>query len=146
MWFILKRVKRTLVAGLLVLAPIYLAILLLLKAMRSLGTVVGPLEKLLPGWLPGAQVLSLFLVLVLCFLTGLALRTRLGRVTWQQIEKRLFQNIPGYSLLRSLTQRLAGETEGRAWILAAKLRRLGPPELRGLPTFSPPSPGTGWRM
>jgi len=110
-----RSVLRTLVAGLLVLAPIYLAILLLLKAMRSLGTVVGPLEKLLPGWLPGAQVLSLFLVLVLCFLTGLALRTRLGRVTWQQIEKRLFQNIPGYSLLRSLTQRLAGETEGRAW-------------------------------
>ena len=110
-----RSVLRTLVAGLLVLAPIYLAILLILKAMRSLGTVVGPLEKLLPGWLPGAQVLSLFLVLVLCFLTGVALRTRLGSVIWQQIEKRVFQNIPGYSLLRSLTQRLAGETEGRAW-------------------------------
>ena len=110
-----RSVLSTLVAGLLVLAPIYLAILLILKAMRSLGTVVGPLEKLLPGWLPGAQVLSLFLMLVVCFLTGLALRTRLGHVIWEQIEKRLFHKIPGYPLLRSLTQRLAGESEGRAW-------------------------------
>jgi uncharacterized membrane protein len=110
-----KSVLGAVFAGLLVLAPIYLAVLLLLKAMRSLGTVVGPLAKLLPGWLPGAQVLSLFLVLIACFLTGLALRTRIGHATWGQIEKSLFQKIPGYPLLRSLTQRLAGESEGRAW-------------------------------
>ena len=29
---------------------------------------------------------------------------------------------------------------------AAKSRLLGPPELLGLPTFCPPSPGIGWRM
>jgi uncharacterized membrane protein len=110
-----KSVLGAVVAGLLVLAPIYLAVLLLLKAMRSLGTVVGPLAKLLPGWLPGARVLSLFLVLIVCFLTGLALRTRIGHATWEQIEKSLFQRIPGYPLLRSLTQRLSGESEGRAW-------------------------------
>lgn len=105
----------TLVAGLLVVAPVYLAVLLMLKAIRSLSTVVGPLAKLLPAWLPGAQIVSLLLVLVVCFLTGLALRTRLGHATWGQIEKSVFQRIPGYPLLRSLTQRLAGESEGRAW-------------------------------
>jgi uncharacterized membrane protein len=83
--------------------------------MRSLSTVIGPLAKLLPSWLPGAQFLSLLLVLLVCFVTGSALRTRLGRATWSQIEKSLFQRIPGYPLLRSLTQRLAGESEGRAW-------------------------------
>jgi len=110
-----KSILSSVVAGLLVLAPIYLAILLLIKAMSSLSKVIGPLAKLLPAWLPGAQLLSLLLVLVVCFLTGLAVRTRLGRATWGQIEKSLFQRIPGYPLLRSLTQRLAGESEGRAW-------------------------------
>jgi uncharacterized membrane protein len=110
-----RSVLSTLVAGLLVVAPVYLAVLLMLKAIRSLSTVVGPLAKLLPAWLPGAQIVSLLLVLVVCFLTGLALRTRLGHATWGQIEKSVFQRIPGYPLLRSLTQRLAGESEGRAW-------------------------------
>jgi len=110
-----KSALRTFVAGLLILAPIYLAVLLLLKAMRSLIGVVGPLAKLLPGWLPGAQILSLLLVLIVCFLTGLAIRSPLGQAIWEQIEKSLFQRIPGYSLLRSLTQRLAGESEERAW-------------------------------
>ncbi|HXY10636.1 MAG TPA: DUF502 domain-containing protein [Terriglobales bacterium] len=110
-----KSLLSTLVAGLLVLAPIYLAILLLLKAIRSLSTVLGPLAKLLPEWLPGAQILSLLLVLIVCFLTGFGVRTRMGHAIWEQIEKSLFQRIPGYPLLRSLTQRLAGESEGRAW-------------------------------
>lgn len=110
-----RSILSTIIAGLLVLAPVYLAVLLMLKAIRSLSTVVGPLAKLLPAWLPGAQILSLLLVLVVCFLTGLALRTRLGHATWEHIEKSLFQRIPGYPLLRSLTQRLAGESEGRAW-------------------------------
>jgi len=110
-----RSVFSTLLAGLLVLAPVYLAVLLMLKAMRSLSAIVGPLAKLLPSWLPRAQILSLLLVLIVCFLTGLAIRTRIGRTIWEQSEKSLFQKIPGYPLLRSLTQRLAGESEGRAW-------------------------------
>jgi uncharacterized membrane protein len=110
-----KSVLGRLVAGLLVLAPIYLAVLLMLKAMRSLSTVMGPLAKLLPAWLPGAQILSLLLVVIVCFLTGLGVRTGIGHAIWEQIEKSLLQKIPGYPLLRSLTQRLAGESEDRAW-------------------------------
>ena len=110
-----RSVFGTLLAGLLILAPVYLAVLLMLKAVRSLSAIVGPLAKLLPGWLPRAQILSLLLVLIVCFLTGLAIRTRIGHTIWEQVEKSLFQKIPGYPLLRSLTQRLAGESEGRAW-------------------------------
>ena len=105
----------TIVAGLLVLAPIYLAALLILKAVRSLSTILGPLAKLLPQWLPGAHILSLLIVLIVCYLTGVAIHTRIGHATWGSIEKSVFQRIPGYPLLRSLTQRLAGESEGKAW-------------------------------
>jgi len=106
---------KTISTGLLVLAPIYLAALLALKAMESLSVVVAPLYELLPKWLPGARILSLLLVIIACFLTGLGIQTQTGHRVWDLIEKSLFERIPGYPLLRSLTHRLAGETEGTAW-------------------------------
>ena len=71
-----------LVAGVLVLAPIYLAVLLLLKAMKSLTGLVRPLAKLLPEWLPADRVFSLLLVMIISFLIGTAVRTRRGRAAW----------------------------------------------------------------
>ena len=44
-----KSILTSVVAGLLVLAPIYLAVILILKAMGSLNKVLGPLAKLLPA-------------------------------------------------------------------------------------------------
>src|SRR5262245_22608760 len=108
-------VVSTMIAGLLVIVPIYLAVLLLLKAMSSLMGVVRPFVMLLPAWLPAEHVLSFLLVLVLCFLIGVGVRTPFGRSLWERIEKGLFQRIPGYALIRSLTQRLAGESEDQAW-------------------------------
>jgi uncharacterized membrane protein len=110
-----KSVLTTLVAGFLVIAPIYLAALLLLKALKSLIGLVQPIAKLLPAWLPAEQLLALVLILILCFLTGAGIRTRIGRAIWEQIEKSLFQRIPGYALFRSLAQRMAGESEETAW-------------------------------
>ena len=108
-------VVSRLVAGVLVLAPIYLAALLLLKAMKSLAGLVKPIAHLLPQWLPADQILSLSLVLAICFLVGIAVRTPTGRATWERIESSAFQRIPGYSIFRSLTQRLAGEGRDTTW-------------------------------
>ncbi len=108
-------VVSRLVAGLLVVTPIYLAALLLLKATKSLSGLVRPLARLLPEWLPAEQVVSLALVLFVCFLIGLTVRTPTGRAIWKRIENALFQKIPGYELFRSLTQRLAGETHDQTW-------------------------------
>jgi uncharacterized membrane protein len=110
-----KFILKMFVAGFLVVAPIYLAVLVLLKALKSLVGLVQPIAKLLPAWLPGEQLLALLLILILCFLTGVAMRTRIGRALWEQVEKTLFQRIPGYALFRSLAQRMAGESEETAW-------------------------------
>lgn len=103
------------VGGLLIVVPIYLAVLLLLKAMQSLGAVVKPFSMLLPEWFPAEHVLSLLLVLIVCFLIGVATRTPAGRVLRERIEKSLFERIPGYALFRSLTQRMAGKDEENVW-------------------------------
>jgi uncharacterized membrane protein len=108
-------VLTRLIAGVLIVAPIYLAILLLLKAMKTAAGLVKPFAHLVPAWLPADQVLSLLLVLVCCFFIGLAVRTPAGRAARERLEKSLFERLPGYALIRSLTQRLAGETRDQAW-------------------------------
>jgi uncharacterized membrane protein len=108
-------VKNTLVGGLLIVVPLYLAVLLLLKAMQSVMGLVRPLAKLLPPWIPADNLLSLLLVLSLCFLIGLAVRAPMGRALRERLEQSLFERIPGYALFRSLTQRLAGESREHVW-------------------------------
>jgi len=108
-------ITDALITGLLVVVPLYLALLLLLKAMQSLVGLVRPLAALLPDWMPAEDLLSLLLVLVLCFLVGVAFRTRMGRAAGERIEKSLFQRIPGYAVFRGLAQQLSGESRESAW-------------------------------
>lgn len=110
-----RSVGGTLVAGILVVAPVYLGVLLLLKAIKSLAGLLTPFAKLLPEGLPGDQILSLLLVLAFCYLIGLAIRTSPGEAIRSRIEHSVFQKIPGYALFRGLTQRLAGESEDESW-------------------------------
>jgi uncharacterized membrane protein len=103
------------VAGLLIVVPVYLSILLLLKAMQSVVALVKPFAALLPDWLPAENILSLLLVLIVCFFVGVAVRTPAGQAIRERIEKSLFERLPGYALVRSLTQRLTGKGEENVW-------------------------------
>lgn len=108
-------VAQRVIGGLLVVIPIYLAVLVLLKGMKSVGQLVRPFTQLLPDWFPAEQALSLLVVLMICFLIGVVLRTRLGQVARKQVEKGFFERIPGYSLFRSLTQQVAGDNRQNVW-------------------------------
>ncbi len=108
-------ITSTVVGGLFIVVPVYLAVLLLLKGMKTAGTLVRPIAVLVPDGIPAEGLLSLLLVLALCFLVGVAVRTPSGRAARERIEKMFFERIPGYSLLRSLTQRLAGDSEESTW-------------------------------
>lgn len=108
-------IGRCVLAGLLVILPIYLALLLLLKGIASAGQLVRPFTQLLPESLPAQQILSVLLVLVICFVIGLAVRTRLGKLARGRLERSVFERIPGYELLRSLTLQVAGEKNDGIW-------------------------------
>jgi len=108
-------VAKAILSGFLIIVPIYLAVLLLLKAMGSIAKLVRPFTLLLPQWLPAGKLLSLLLVLALCFLIGTAVRTRTGRTIRHRVETRFFERIPGYTLFRSLTHQLAGDTREKVW-------------------------------
>ena len=106
---------KTIVRGALIVIPVYLAILLLLKAAKSVIGIVHPIAKLLPPWFPAADVLSILLVLVVCFLIGLLVHTAIGRSAKKSIEKSVLERIPGYELLRSLGQRATGQSGSSDW-------------------------------
>ena len=108
-------VVSTLVGGIFIVVPVYLAIVLLLKGMQSAARLVKPFAAMLPDWLPAESFFSLLLVLLVCFAVGAAVRTRPGRAVREKMEKVFFERLPGYGLLRSLTQRLAGDTQESAW-------------------------------
>ena len=106
---------RAVLGGFLFVIPIYLAVLLLLKGMKSVAGLVRPLARLLPESVPGDTLLSLLFVLVICFLIGAASHTRAGISLREWIEKAFFERIPGYALIRNLTQQIAGKSENKIW-------------------------------
>ena len=106
---------KALLAGAIVVVPVYLAVLLLLKVAGSLLSVVQPIAALLPESLPAENALAIFLVLIVCLLVGVVVRTSIGHAMWQGFERTLFQRIPGYALLKSLTLRVADDSEGSSW-------------------------------
>ncbi len=108
-------VVSALVGGFVLIVPLYLAVLLLLKAMQSVVGLVRPLASLLPAGLPAENGLALLLVLAVCFLVGVGVRTTIGRTLRERVERSLFERVPGYALFRSLTQRLAGESRETVW-------------------------------
>ncbi len=115
MKFAREFLTSTLVGGLLVVLPIYLTVLVLLKGMQSAAALVRPFTTLVPAWLPAEKLLSLVLVLVVCFSIGVAVRTRIGRALRHHVDRSLLERLPGYTLFRSLTQRFAGEGRENVW-------------------------------
>jgi uncharacterized membrane protein len=115
MKFMREFLQNAVLGGVLVVLPIYLALVVLLKGMQSVVPLVRPFTMLLPDWVPAERLLSLVLVLLVCFLIGVAVRTRLGRRLRERMETSLFERLPGYALFRSLTQRLAGEDRENVW-------------------------------
>jgi len=115
----MKSIRRYLLGGLvtgfIVIVPLYLSILLLLKAMGSIRGLVKPVALLIPDWLPGEDLMAFLLVLILCLVVGIIVRTTAGRAVRERIERSLFERIPGYALLRSLTQRLVGQDRENVW-------------------------------
>lgn len=51
----------------------------------------------------------------MCGVIGTFVRTRPGRAVRERLETSLFARLPGYALLRSLTQRISGQGQDNEW-------------------------------
>jgi uncharacterized membrane protein len=107
--------SEALVRGLLIVVPVYFAVLLMLKGMGSVAKLVAPVAVLIPDWLPAEKLLSLLLVLAICVVVGATVATRVGHGFRTWFEVNVFERIPGYALVRSLTSQVAGQSRENTW-------------------------------
>jgi uncharacterized membrane protein len=106
---------NALVGGFLVIAPLYLTIYILIKAVNLLRGLVHPIAKVIPSTFLGESLVSLLLALVFCLLVGLAVRTSLGRAAWGRVENSFLDRLPFYTVFRGLFQQLAGQSPDQTW-------------------------------
>ncbi|UCG13509.1 MAG: DUF502 domain-containing protein [Deltaproteobacteria bacterium] len=105
-------IKTTIVGGIVVVLPVALATLVLTQAITALGALVEPLTDDLPvktlGGIGVATLSAILLICAICFITGLLIRTRISAIGRDWVEKRLLNRLPGYTIVKSLTQRFSG--------------------------------------
>jgi len=109
MKLIWKFIASTLMAGLLVLLPAYLAILMIAKGVKGLIEMAKPLAQMLPVESEHHAIVAMLMVVAASFLVGLAVRTWPGRPLGRWIDKGLLDRIPGYTFIRSLLGRSLGD-------------------------------------
>jgi uncharacterized membrane protein len=110
-------------AGFVLLLPVVLVLLVLAQLVTTVVDLVAPITELLPvdslGGVGIATIVAILLVLAVLFIAGLLLRSRAGQVLFQAFERRALAPLPGYPLVKSLTQRFAGESMDKRFAPAA---------------------------
>jgi len=108
---ILAFLKATLLGGVIVVLPAWLAAMLVIKALRYLQVFVKPISSHLPQSVAHPRIIAILLLIGLCFLVGVSIQTAIGAKAERVAERAVLEKIPGYTTLRSLASRLSDHAE-----------------------------------
>jgi uncharacterized membrane protein len=103
--------KTTLIGGLLIILPIYVAVLLLAKAVNGLMALLAPVTAQIPAGVQFRQIIAILVLIAICFVVGLIVRTGPGLRAKNAFERAILEKLPGYTFLRGLAKRLTGRSE-----------------------------------
>lgn len=107
--------KATLLGGVIVVFPAWLAVLLVLKALGHLEIFVKPISKHLPGAIGHPRVIAVVLLVAVCFAVGLLIQTAIGERIKSLVERLVLDKIPGYTTLHGFAARLSDSDEGASF-------------------------------
>ena len=106
-------IKTTVIGGLVVIVPVSLIVIIFGDLFDTLMNITQPVAQYLPFTellnTVIVTLLAVLAVLVICFLTGLIVRTSWGISGKDWFERRILNKIPTYSMLKNLTHRFVGE-------------------------------------
>ena len=100
-WFF---IRKSLLGGLTILLPISIIVFFFRWIYQTVTEMIAPFTTVfirafdLPKFV--ADWLSVLAVLVLCFLVGTLVATRLGSWLWQQWEENVMTRLPGYKTVK----------------------------------------------
>lgn len=101
----------TFIGGITVILPIVLFIWLINLMIHLVRAVVSPLSSLFTfdsqNYLL-IDLLALVIVITICFLTGLMMRTKIGSGIYRYIEQKWLERLPVYSSIRDIVRQFTG--------------------------------------
>ena len=107
--------KTSLLGGLIVVLPAWLAVLLVVKALSHLQGFVKPISSHLPESIAHPHIIAPVVLLLGCFLVGLLIQTALGDRIEHTVERRVLGKLPGYTTLHGFAARLSSSDEGKSF-------------------------------
>ena len=103
-------IKTTVIGGLLFLVPLVILIVVLIQAFGLMLQVAEPIGELIPiesiGGVALANIIVVLLILVICFIAGLFATKRVFTRFQDYIESKILMKIPGYALVKGITNSL----------------------------------------
>jgi uncharacterized membrane protein len=108
---ILSFVRTTIAGGILFLLPVILILIVLGKAYVILNGISAPLSRYLSKQVLGFDghiLISLVLLVMACFLSGLLFRTKTVKRWIIALEDKVLVFLPGYSMMKSITSDTIG--------------------------------------
>ena len=100
-----KFLKTTVIGGIVFMVPIIIFIAIIGKAIELTNKLAAPVSAIIPvdsiGNVAVANLLALVIVLLICFLAGLAAKSTLASKSIGALESRALSKIPVYGLLKS---------------------------------------------
>ncbi|MCJ7468431.1 MAG: hypothetical protein MUO53_17260 [Maribacter sp.] len=108
---LLQFIRTTFTGGVLFLLPIVLIYIFLHQAYIILEKVSTPISEKLPELifgLDGSMIITLFLLIFLCFIGGLLFRSAGVKKLVGKLEEKVLIHFPGYALIKSITADAVG--------------------------------------
>jgi uncharacterized membrane protein len=108
-----KFIKTTVLGGVTVVLPVVLTVFFLRWLFNIIIGIIQPLTQVafkntrIETYL--AHLIVVAVIVAICFLVGLSVRTRLGKFVYRLVEKRILSIAPGYSLFREAIKQFLGQ-------------------------------------
>lgn len=105
--------KTTILGGLIVILPVLLTVFFIRWAINVITGMIKPvtvmfvdnfhLQKTI------ADILVIFIIVLVCFIIGLIVKTKMGKFIYRFVEKRILKVAPGYSLFKETIKQFLGQ-------------------------------------
>jgi uncharacterized membrane protein len=106
-------IKTTIIGGLVFLVPVVALVLVLAKVYEVMLAVAEPMADVFPmdhiGGVALANIIAVLIVMLICFLAGLVARAGPAQRFADAVENAILNKIPGYALVKGMTNSLAPE-------------------------------------
>jgi uncharacterized membrane protein len=118
--------KTTVIGGIVLLAPTIIVVVIIGKTLMIMKTVAEPLSAPIPiesvGDIAIVNIIAFALIVLICFLAGLAARTVAAGRLVRILESYILSHIPASAFAKGMTAGVVGAEDGKA--MTAVLARL----------------------